>query len=1096
MIDQLLCFSLGSEVDHLRKSVRFWTIAVTQSPRLLLSRSTESSGKAFCSAPEPREQAIVDALVSDLPEAPSLGFSSEAIASAIKRLRLGTSPGLDNWTAEAIRRLPSETFPILGELFRYVETTGNWPPPLLRVKITLLVKPGCSGAHPSHWRPIAVTLMWYRFYGQLRLPALAAQLLPFFPDSILGGIPQRHSGPAVFDLLTRLEKLEPEGLPEFYGIAMDASKCFDRVSWTQVWSMLRGFDVHPSLIRSLAGFYSAHQRFTHMRGLVDTQAWKVTRGLLQGCPMSILCTVLVVSSWHATMPAAVQAQSYIDDRLLLSNTLAALQEAWHESQTWDKEQGWETNIAKTVSFGTRPPPAGGYVPPLPVVQTLKYLGYDVRTVPTAQRPTLLARWEKAKTTGERISQLSAQVSVFLRSQLISAVMTPQWFYGLLTAPPSKELLGFLDIAYRKALWHRKKQMHNWKASLALVYKPWQHSPWGAMIYRQMKAFVKALSYGVQQRWLALWNSPPPVRPSGPIQTTLLFCRQLGFIVLPNFQLQGPDDKVYDLTSAGQPFWRLVQHLLRQVLLRQARHDRPHLKGDSQLDYQQTQRLLKARDNPLLSELVCLVSDGLWTSPRLYHAGHMPHRNCWWCQTPEQTPDHLFWDCPRWASLRPHLDSDTLRMIRSEPASANCGWCFSHFPDGLRNRWPVIQSYMAKVVQGVFQHSAAMRANSSRPSAPPAQGSVQPPLGCDAAPAAPAALAPLGSSLLAKARQLNYTALAGRYAAGHTWSFSQLQWHRLLWFLASVKIVDSPHDAQVPEASVLELYVAYLLANSEARFLSGHPETEGSRLAAHLESFEDALQFFQGAACHDFLVPRQKKGQPKVCWLRKWGLPDSPKLGQGVVIPQWSRVRRYLRSWSDSLPQFEPSAPLHAQPWRRLTLGIPHSQLDPTVGTLPTHPLAWGPAKRLTSKKNVPCWYKEIAVSRKFVVSLDYPPYVDVVHAQTPIKQILSDSGVTSLAQIRHLARAKSLLAQRIRKFEAHTRAAVPQHQHLTNIIEVGHRPICLACGRSGPMTNVFRWLQTPCDSSAGFDTGPLLITLEAHLNDALALHRILMRLCC
>ena len=62
------------------------------------------------------------------------------------------------------------------------------------------------------------------------------------------------------------------------------------------------------------------------------------------------------------------------------------------------------------------------------------------------------------------------------------------------------------------------------------------------------------------------------------------------------------------------------------------------------------------------------------------------------------------------------------------------------------------------------------------------------------PSLPLPLPPLPDSALMKnARRLNFTALAGRTYGKHTWPFPMVQWHRLLWFLAKVRVIDPPHD---------------------------------------------------------------------------------------------------------------------------------------------------------------------------------------------------------------------------------------------------------------------------------------------------------------
>ena len=69
------------------------------------------------------------------------------------------------------------------------------------------------------------------------------------------------------------------------------------------------------------------------------------------------------------------------------------------------------------------------------------------------------------------------------------------------------------------------------------------------------------------------------------------------------------------------------------------------------------------------------------------------------------------------------------------------------------------------------------------------------------------------------------------------------------------------------------------------------------------------------------------------------LPESSRLGAGIIIPNWRRTREALVALAEALPPLEDDAPPNAQPWRRLCLGTPNSQMDgqpwrfahPTIG---------------------------------------------------------------------------------------------------------------------------------------------------------------------
>ena len=213
--------------------------------------------------------------------------------------------------------------------------------------------------------------------------------------------------------------------PPLFGVAVDASKCFDRIRWSEVWSMLTALLVPDSLVRAMGSFYLAHTPYTHIRGDLDICPWNISLGLLQGCSLSVVCTVMLVATWHTSLPDHVMAKSYIDDRLLLSTQLAGLRLAWNNSKEWDTQQGWKVNDDETVTFQAGPKKMAQILPPHPNVNSLVYLGHDVRTNAQPARYTMLKRAQKARATAEKIAQLPLTIAVSTRTAVLATVASPQ-----------------------------------------------------------------------------------------------------------------------------------------------------------------------------------------------------------------------------------------------------------------------------------------------------------------------------------------------------------------------------------------------------------------------------------------------------------------------------------------------------------------------------------------------------------------------------------------------------------------------------------------------------------------------------------------------
>ena len=156
-------------------------------------------------------------------------------------------------------------------------------------------------------------------------------------------------------------------------------------------------------------------------------------------------------------------------------------------------------------------------------------------------------------------------------------------------------------------------------------------------------------------------------------------------------------------------------------------------------------------------------------------------------------------------------------------------------------------------------------------------------------------------------------------------------------------------------------------------------------------------------------------------------------------------------------------------------------MDGDSGTLPRQPLAWGPAPRLPQKTTIPSWYAEIVQTRPFVRRLASWPGCSQEFEGLSLLSILRENGISCEAQIGHFARTQALQTQRIERFILHAQTAVEQGFHISSGAQIGHRPLCAACGSPGPVSNTFRWLSSACSCGYGFDPSPTLSTLRANL---------------
>ena len=223
-----------------------------------------------------------------------------------------------------------------------------------------------------------------------------------------------------------------------YGISLDASKCFDRIS---VWDALAAgaaCGIPTRLLGGVGSFYLAHKRFTSIRQHLDPCSWEISRGLIQGCSISVLLTCCVLKTWHDISSPQATCFSFIDDRLILSSEPSPLTATWERSTEWDSEHHWQLNPGKTIQFTQGPPMAKLRWQDSDLAQDTKFqwLGQEFFLAYNQSRTLWPKRLDKAQQALRKLSQLATTPVV--KQKVVERAVTPLFAYGLhSTLPPSR-----------------------------------------------------------------------------------------------------------------------------------------------------------------------------------------------------------------------------------------------------------------------------------------------------------------------------------------------------------------------------------------------------------------------------------------------------------------------------------------------------------------------------------------------------------------------------------------------------------------------------------------------------------------------------------
>ena len=147
------------------------------------------------------------------------------------------------------------------------------------------------------------------------------------------------------------EQTQPDGVPA-YGIAIDLSKAFDNIPIEIVFAVCRRVGLDEGLWRGSRGMYARIQRRFKIGGYVG-EAFKDTKGIVQGCSLSVLLFNFLMAVLTAVLKEKVRNESYVEDLTLLSSNRIAIQQAMDLIGDFMNDTGQTVNLKKTKAFGTR-----------------------------------------------------------------------------------------------------------------------------------------------------------------------------------------------------------------------------------------------------------------------------------------------------------------------------------------------------------------------------------------------------------------------------------------------------------------------------------------------------------------------------------------------------------------------------------------------------------------------------------------------------------------------------------------------------------------------------------------------------------------------
>ena len=619
-----------------------------------------------------------------------LPLTGEDLDRVLQSKKKSGACGVDGWRMGELKRLPVVLLNAFATTFNEIEESGTWPEALLTALVTLT--PKGEGKGPLDHRPITVTSSVYRLWASARVRSIQKWQETWVHKDQHGFRPRHGAHNVLFDICTQLEDALSGGEP-LYGLALDFAKCFDRVPQKLTLELAARLGLHPRILQPLRTMYEQLQRRFQLPLGVGTP-FRVTNGILQGCPISVVLINALVAVLLKDLDSCKNtcSRAYADDITLLSRkSMNSLEPCLRIVERFCAITGMKLNDTKTVAFGSRESFTSTLVSNTghryKTLVKVKILGVYLYCSKHSRRSSP-ERVRKAIAALQRLRCMP--LAFYHKYRIVSECILPGALYEVPYALPSQSSLKELSTAVNTCLWGSDYGTRAGLAIRTVLLKSHRTDPAAIICNRSMNVVLDHIAFDatLRERCLSIhkrynagggWD----FRPHGPVgnmtSTSILtgvrWCDDLTTVTeLSSAPVEEEKTHALGLLAPGER-----HHAIREIVRRQKftdlALDRPTYDGaqygvnlaDTTYLHDQLQW-----SHPLLAyRLRRIICDGiLYAHPTvlcLYESTkrggiHLEVNQCPLCLTPTSgLAKHLLWTCPHTVSAnvkeahRPLLD---------------------------------------------------------------------------------------------------------------------------------------------------------------------------------------------------------------------------------------------------------------------------------------------------------------------------------------------------------------------------------------------------------------------------------------------------------
>ena len=282
----------------------------------------------------------------------------EEVEAAIKKLKTGKSPGVDNIPAELIKSGGTETATALTALCQRIWEEKTWPTEWTKSLVIPLPKKG-NLRQCQNYRTISLISHPSKVMLRVILNRLTPKAEELLSEEQAGFRAGRSTVEQIFNVRILIEKHLQHQRDIFHNF-IDFKKAFDRVWHDGLWHVLHSFNVDKGIVQIIQTLYDNASSAVLLNNQVG-ESFRTTVGVRQGCLLSpvlfnIFLERIMIETLHDHHTSIsiggrpLCSLRFADDIDLLGGNNQELQDLTTRLETSARAYGMEVSTTKSKTM--------------------------------------------------------------------------------------------------------------------------------------------------------------------------------------------------------------------------------------------------------------------------------------------------------------------------------------------------------------------------------------------------------------------------------------------------------------------------------------------------------------------------------------------------------------------------------------------------------------------------------------------------------------------------------------------------------------------------------------------------------------------------